>query len=103
MVEKPLADIDSREDTLVDQRQEPLYWVIMHNDPVTTMDFVVMILMRTFGHAMDKAQELMLEIHHTGSSRVALLPLAMAKFKVGRVHMAARAHGFPLTCSVEPD
>ena len=103
MIEKPAGDYDSREGTQVEDRLVPLYWVIMHNDPKTTMDFVVMILMRMFGHDADEAERLMLEIHNTGLSRVALMPLERAEFKVEQVHSAARAQGFPLTCTMEPD
>ncbi|MDH5637672.1 MAG: ATP-dependent Clp protease adaptor ClpS [Nitrospinota bacterium] len=103
MDEKPYSDIEDREDTLVEDRLVPLYWVIMHNDPVTTMEFVVMILIRAFGLGADKAEELTMDIHHTGLSRVALMPLERAEFKVEQVHRAARAQGFPLTCTVEPD
>ncbi|MDH4182964.1 MAG: ATP-dependent Clp protease adaptor ClpS [Nitrospinota bacterium] len=101
--EKPVFVENIRGETLTDERLIPLYWVIMHNDPVTTMDFVVKVLMNIFGHGLGKAQDLMLEIHHTGSSPVALMPLERAEFKVEMVHQSARARGFPLTCTLEAD
>ncbi|MBF0292431.1 MAG: ATP-dependent Clp protease adaptor ClpS [Nitrospinae bacterium] len=81
----------------------PLYWVVMHNDPVTTMEFVVEILMRMYDYGQERAVEVMLSIHHNGLERVALMPLERAEFKVQGTHAAARARGFPLTCTIEPE
>ena len=91
------------EETSARDKLVPQYWVIMHNDPVTTMDFVVSILMRVLGHDIKTAVNLMLSIHHGGMERVALMPLERAEFKVEAIHTSARAHGFPLTCTIEPD
>ena len=81
----------------------PLYWVVMHNDPVTTMDFVVLVLMQIFGYDPANAEETMYRIHHNGLEKIALMPLERAEFKVSAVHRAARASGFPLTCTIEPE
>ncbi len=81
----------------------PLYWVVMHNDPVTTMDFVVMILKSVFNLDHDKAVDLMYCIHYNGLEYVSLMPLERAEFKVESVHRMARAQCFPLTCTIEPE
>lgn len=81
----------------------PLYWVVMHNDPVTTMDFVVDILTKVFSIGSEKAVDIMYRIHHDGLDHVVLMPLERAEFKVEMVHRAARAQDFPLTCTIEPE
>jgi ATP-dependent Clp protease adaptor protein ClpS len=91
------------EETDTRESLAPLYWVVMHNDPVTTMDFVVEILMRMYGYGQELAVKAMLAIHHNGLEKVALMPLERAEFKVQGTHAAARAKGFPLTCTIEAE
>ncbi len=81
----------------------PMYWVVMHDDPITTMDFVVEMLTRVFGYDAERAVEVMYQIHTTGCAKIGLMPLERAEFKVEMVHTSARAHGFPLTCTIESD
>jgi len=100
--EKPLASPGAGEQTAGQETLGPLYWVVMHNDPVTTMDFVVMVLMKVFQLDYGKAVKLMYRVHHNGLEYVELLPLERAEFKVEMVHRAARAQNFPLTCTIEP-
>ncbi|MBK9386897.1 MAG: ATP-dependent Clp protease adapter ClpS [Planctomycetes bacterium] len=44
--------------------------VVVHDDPVTLMDYVTKIFMQVFGYAKAKAERLMLEVHHQGRSIV---------------------------------
>ncbi len=80
----------------------PLYKVIMWNDEVTTMEFVVRMLIRIFGKDFESAEQLMYEIHNSGAAVVATLPLEIAEFKVQQVHNAAAMEEFPFTCTIEP-
>ncbi|MBF0169874.1 MAG: ATP-dependent Clp protease adaptor ClpS [Nitrospinae bacterium] len=102
LVEPPVLNRPER-DSASRAQLAPLYWVVMHNDPVTTMDFVVEMLIRLFGYDADRAVEVMYAIHTTGLEKVGLMPLERAEFKVEMVHTSARAHGFPLTCTIESD
>ncbi|MBI4666654.1 MAG: ATP-dependent Clp protease adaptor ClpS [Nitrospinae bacterium] len=90
-------------DTLSHQSLAPLFWVVMHDDPVTTMDFVVETLIKIYGYDFQKANDVMMAIHNNGLEKVALLPLERAEFKVEITHRSARSKGFPLTCTLEPD
>ena len=49
----------------------PPWRVILHDDPVTTQEFVVWLLITLFGHPFDKANRRMLEVHDAGASAVA--------------------------------
>jgi ATP-dependent Clp protease adaptor protein ClpS len=44
--------------------------VVVHDDPVTLMDYVTHVFMKVFGYARSKAERLMLEVHTTGRSIV---------------------------------
>ena len=80
----------------------PLYKVIFLNDNVTTMDFVVHVLITLFKKDRETAIGLMLEVHHRGSAVVDILPLEEAELRQHQVHHAARHAGFPLRCVIEP-
>ena len=48
----------------------PPWNVVVHDDPVTLMNYVTKVFMQVFGYAKDKAQRLMFEVHNTGRSVV---------------------------------
>lgn len=82
---------------------ERLYRVIIHNDDVTPMDFVVRILTRIFFVDGPAAIQIMYTAHFNGSAYVQTLPKAEAQNRVGRAQFAAGLEGYPLRFSVEPE
>lgn len=86
-----------------DERTEvaPPWSVILHNDDVTPMDFVVWLLISTFGHPYDAAIVLMLEVHESGAAVVASCSQERAELYVEQVHSIARPRGYPLSASCE--
>ncbi len=80
----------------------PPYKVILVDDPVTTMEFVVAVLMSIFRKDAATAARLMWEVHATGAAHVATLSLEQAELKQAQVHDAATAEGFPFRCVIEP-
>lgn len=86
----------------VTPRLTPLYKVIAHNDDVTTMEFVVKVLLEIFKKSEQEAIQLMMDIHNTGLGIVDVLPLELAELRVDQTHSMARARGFPLTLTIEP-
>ncbi|NIQ03172.1 MAG: ATP-dependent Clp protease adaptor ClpS [Nitrospinaceae bacterium] len=80
----------------------PLYKVIMWDDNVTTMEFVIRMLIKVFSKDYHTAEKLMLEVHLSGASHVDTLPLERAEFKVQQVHTAASLENYPFRCSIEP-
>jgi ATP-dependent Clp protease adaptor protein ClpS len=80
----------------------PLYRVVLHNDDYTTMEFVVEVLVNVFYHTAESAVRIMLEVHHRGAGTAGTYPHEVAESKAGQVHRLARAHQFPLRCTVEP-
>jgi ATP-dependent Clp protease adaptor protein ClpS len=93
-----LPDQDIRSDSA----RIPPYKVILLDDPITTMEFVVDVLMRFFQKDPPTATRLMWEVHTTGASHVATLPLEQAEMKQSQVHQAAKSAGYPFRCVVEP-
>ncbi|MFV9505911.1 MAG: ATP-dependent Clp protease adaptor ClpS [Oscillochloridaceae bacterium umkhey_bin13] len=85
-----------------DELEKP-YRVIIENDDVTPMEFVVVVLRVFFGHAMPEAMRIMLTAHNEGRALVAVLPYEEAQERVYNAHHAAREAGYPLTFYLEPD
>ena len=42
--------------------------VIVHNDPITKMNYVTMVFRRVFGYSREKAEVHMMEVHQKGRS-----------------------------------
>ena len=82
---------------------EPLYRVLIHNDHVTPMDFVVQILTTIFYLPNDKAIDIMMTAHLTGIAYVQTLPQSEAEKRINKAHFAAGLEGYPLHFSMEPE
>ncbi len=82
---------------------EALYRVIIHNDDVTPMDFVVHILERIFFVSGPAAVEIMYTAHFSGAAYVQTLPKSEAQARIGRAHFAAGLEGYPLRFTMEPE
>lgn len=80
-----------------------MYRVIMHNDDVTTFDFVVSVLTSVFFKSEDDAQALTMAIHERGSAVVGVYPLDIAQSKVAKVTAMAAAKSFPLKLTIRKD
>jgi ATP-dependent Clp protease adaptor protein ClpS len=75
-----------------DERDRP--WdVVVWNDPVTLMSYVVYVLRKLFGHDEPTATRLMLQVHNDGRAVVASGPRERAESDVSRLH----AHGLQAT------
>ena len=80
----------------------PPYKVIFLNDDVTTMEFVVYVLIIIFKKDQETAFALMMEIHQQGSAVVDVLSFEEAEHRQTQVHSMAGREGFPLRCLIEP-
>jgi ATP-dependent Clp protease adaptor protein ClpS len=98
---------DVQEDTIQSERSETrepsMYKVILHNDDYTTMEFVVEILMMVFGKTLEKATEIMLNVHHKGQGICGVYTREVAETKVETVHHLAGNKGFPLKSTMEKE
>lgn len=106
-----LSDVETESDTDIDieflvmdeEELDKPYRVIIHNDNVTTFDFVIAVLVTIFELSFGQAEQVAYEAHTKGNAYVATLPLQEAKSKVFKAQYAARQQGFPLTFTIEPE
>jgi ATP-dependent Clp protease adaptor protein ClpS len=95
----PAIEINEETETAL----EPLYRVIIHNDDVTPMDFVVHVLTTIFVLSQPDAMEVMLIAHYKGAAYVQTLPKTEAEKRINKAHFAAGLEGYPLHFSMEPE
>lgn len=86
-----------------EERQAPRWKVLLHNDEVTTFDFVIDLLQRLFGKSRLEAARLTSEVHHEGSATVCVTHRERAELYVEQVASLSRPRGFPLCASIEPE
>ena len=60
--------------------------VIVHNDPITLMVYVTMVLRKLFGYAAEKAHQLMMEVHERGRAIVWTGAREQAELYVQQLH-----------------
>jgi ATP-dependent Clp protease adaptor protein ClpS len=89
--------------TQVVPRLTPRYRVLIHNDDVTPMDFVVRVLLSVFKKQVQDAMEIMITAHKTGLALVVVLPLEEAELRIEQAHSMARTQKYPLTFTCEPE
>ena len=98
-----LPDIALDEAPVAETKLEPPYRVLIHNDDVTPIEFVIGVLRMVFSLPGMDAVAVTMRAHYRGLAYVMTLPFEEAKYRVGRAHGLARAAGYPLTFSIEPE
>ena len=98
---KITPEIETNEET--ETELEPLYRVIIHNDDVTPMDFVIHVLTTVFLLPITNAGQVMLTAHIHGSAYVQTLPKPEARKRINTAHFAAALKNYPLHFSMEPE
>jgi ATP-dependent Clp protease adaptor protein ClpS len=70
-------------------------WVVLvWNDPINLMSYVTFVLQKLFGYSLEKATELMMQVHQEGRAVVAEGSREQAEMHVFRLH----EHGLWATC-----
>lgn len=82
-------------------REPKRFNVIMHNDDVTSMQFVVRVLMDIFHKDQPTAEMLMLKVHKTGSAVIGTYTYDKATTRVMMAMTQARMEGFPFKMTIE--
>lgn len=77
------------------------YNIVMLNDDVTPMDFVIQILMVIFKHDQNTAKDLMLDIHEKGRAIVGCYSYEVAEQKCSETVTEAARAGYPLDVVIE--
>lgn len=82
-VEVELPDLDEA------TRTDTPWIVVVWNDPVNTMQYVVWVFQKLFGFSKSKATKLMYQVHYEGKAMVSDGPREKCEGDVARLH----AHG----------
>lgn len=77
------------------------FGVFLLNDDITTMDFVVEILIDIFSMNHERAMAVMLLVHHQGRGLCGVYNRDIAETKQEQVINRAKEAGFPLKCIIE--
>jgi ATP-dependent Clp protease adaptor protein ClpS len=93
-----MIDVSTRTRGDLERLQEllPPWAVILHNDDVNSMDYVVRCLIKSVdGVSLERATEIMLEAHNQGRALVVTCPLERAELYRDRLA------SFSLTVTIE--
>lgn len=103
-----LPDTLPQEQTDTRTRRQPPYAVILHNDDLSTMNFVVAVLRKVFGYSVEKCVKMMLEAHNSKRCIVWVGPMEVAELKADQIiscgpdpHATGKG-AEPLRVTVEP-
>ena len=62
-------------------------WIVLvWNDPINLMSYVTYVLQKLFGYSREKAESLMLDVHHKGRAVVSSGSKEKAELDVFRLH-----------------
>lgn len=96
-----IADPVAVEKTKLDIEEPGFYKVILLNDEITPMEFVVDILQKIFKHDLETSQKIMLTVHTEGAAVAGVYTYEVAEQKGVESTLLARNNGFPLQVKVE--
>ena len=84
------APVETRRPTGEEDIAPDVPWVvIVWNDPINLMSYVVFVFQKLFGYPREKATKLMLDVHHKGRAVVSQGTREHCEADVARLH----AHG----------
>ena len=88
MTRAAMPDIDERldEDVGEDVDTERPWIVLVWNDPINLMSYVAFVFRKLFGYSRQKADKLMLDVHHKGRAVVSSGTREKAEMYVFRLH-----------------
>jgi ATP-dependent Clp protease adaptor protein ClpS len=69
--------------------------VIVWNDPINLMSYVVLVFQKLFGYSREKAEKLMLDVHHKGKAVVS------SGARERMEHDASQLHAYGLWATVD--
>jgi ATP-dependent Clp protease adaptor protein ClpS len=81
---RPVETEQVTSDESVDQDKP--WIVIVWNDPINLMSYVTFVLQKLFGYSLEKATELMLDVHEKGRAVVSSGAREKAEIDVFRLH-----------------
>ena len=95
--------IEKKKQTTRQIKEPGKFKVVVCNDDVTPVEFVVTMLVEVFGINKDTAIELTLDVHNNGRAIAGVYPYEIAEQKGVDAMAMARSNSFPLQVRVEPE
>ena len=96
------ATLEPEVETHEDVRLAPRWKVILHDDDITTFEFVVDLLATLFRKPLAEAVALTQEVHDSGSALITVTSFEHAELYCEQIRSLARPRGFPLAASMDP-
>jgi ATP-dependent Clp protease adaptor protein ClpS len=93
--------IEKKKQTVRQFKEPNKYKVIVCNDDVTPMEFVIIMLMSIFKYNQDDAIQLTMKVHNDGSAVAGVYSHEIAEQKVVDATHLARNNNFPLVLKIE--
>lgn len=98
----------STDNDVIEQQEtklkKPKKWaVVLHNDDVTPMDFVVELLYYVFKLELPKATELMIKIHSEGQGVAGVYPYEVAEQKLSEALALVKMSSMSLKITMEEE
>jgi ATP-dependent Clp protease adaptor protein ClpS len=84
----------------IDLREPGMYAVIIHNDDITTMEFVTEVLTAIFHKTPPAAAALMMEVHELGHGVAGVYVFDIAVTKKSQADLLAAERGYPLKLTI---
>ncbi|MCE7884365.1 MAG: ATP-dependent Clp protease adapter ClpS [Actinobacteria bacterium ATB1] len=81
-----LPEVEEQEVVFEDVESDVPWVVVVWDDPVNTMNYVVHVFQRLFGFSREKATKLMLKVHNEGKAAVAHGTKEKVEHDVNRLH-----------------
>jgi ATP-dependent Clp protease adaptor protein ClpS len=78
-----------------------MFAVVMHNDDVTTMEFVIEVLVKVFGKSLTQGTAIMLSVHTSGRGVAGVYTYDIAMTKKTVTDRMSKERSFPLRLTVE--
>lgn len=96
-----VRECNVKEDTVVSVSMPKKYAVVIWNDDVTPIKFVVFVLQHVFYMSPEQSKSMVNIIQDKGSDICGIYSLDIAQTKKNQVDNLSKTNGFSLKCSVE--
>ena len=101
MSEEVILDVKIDEKLSKQISEPPKFKVVLLNDDVTPIDWVIKVLVEIFRQSNENAEKITLTIHTDGSGVAGIYTYEIAEQKTTESTTISRQHGFPLQLRIE--
>ena len=97
------TEADVIEETKTELKRPKRWAVVLHNDDVTPMDFVVELLHYVFNLDVEKAIKIMMAVHEQGKGVAGVYPYEIAEQKWAEANSLVILSGMQLKLTLEEE